>query len=103
MLAETITFTDEEILVFLVVLLAFAALTLTAVVLGCIWAWLAGRGSQRALVGWVIIGSLEGLVLLSAIPGLFSGPNLFPLLPLTVLGLQVGLYLGGRNQARPGQ
>lgn len=101
-LAETVTFTEEEMLLILVVLVMTFVVGLVAIVLtvlACIWAWRAGRGSRPALVGFLIVGSLEALVLLSTIPALIGDLSPAVLVPLAVIGLQVALYLGGRSSA----
>ena len=98
-LAEAITFTEEEILVILLVLVGILVVGVVVVVLGCIWAWMAGKGSVLALVGFLVIASLEAPLLLASIPGLVTDLNLAVLGPLAVLGLQVALYLGGRASA----
>ena len=98
-LAESPTFGGPEILFILLVLLGILAVNAVVVTLGCVWAWRAGKGSRRALVGWIIIGSVETLALVASIPDLISGASRFVVLPLAVIALQVALFLSGRSSA----
>ena len=102
-LAETVSFTDEEILVIMVVLIGLAAGVVAIALLGCLWAWRGGRGSQTALVLWLIVASLEGQTLFTAVPGILRGGG-SPWLaaPLGALAVQVGLYLTARKRAGAG-
>lgn len=102
-LAETPTFGGPEILVILLVLLGILAASAAFVTLGCVWAWMAGKGSQRALVGWIVLGSLEVLLLAASIPDLVSGASRFVVLPLAAIALQVALFLRGRSRAPGGR
>lgn len=102
MLAETISFSDEEIMFYLLVLLAMLMTYVVVTALGCVWAWKAGRGSQPALVGWVLVGSME--VVLGG-PGLFGalverGVLVVLALPMVALGVQVALFLHSRGRNR---
>jgi len=98
-LAETVSFTDQEILVILLVLLGFLALVVITLVLGCFWAWRAGRGSQMALIGWLIMGPLVLVpTMLMSIPGVFNG-NFFLMFPLAALATQVALYFAARQSS----
>lgn len=95
-LAETVSFTEEEILVIMLVLLGMLAVVVAIAVLGCIWAWRAGRGSQRALIGFVVVASLEGMASLAAVPALLEDRSLVFIGPVWALGAQVGLFLWAR-------
>lgn len=98
MLAETIKLSGGEVLVVLLVLLGILAVVAAVVVLGCVWAWKAGRGSELALALWIVCASLEALALLGAAPSLIKG-NFFIVGPTGALGLQAALYFGARTSA----
>lgn len=100
-LAESIQLTNAEATVLLLVLLALLLMAVALgvlAVLGCVWAYRAGRGSRRARQGWIIVGSFEGLVMLGFLPALVGRhPNLLVLVPIVALVIQVALYLFGRS------
>ena len=96
-LAETVSFTEEEMLFIMMVLLAILAVAVTLGMLGCLWAWMAGKGSQRALGGWIFVAMLEVPAVIAALPGAVEG-SLFAILPLGIVALQVALYLAGRRR-----
>lgn len=98
MLAETVSFTEEEILVILLVLVAILMAAAALVGLGCLWAWKAGRGSQAALVGWSIVGALELLAAAAALPSLVTGPQPFVSAPAAALAVQVSLYITAKRR-----
>ena len=104
MLAETPQLIDGDVLVFLLVLLVAILLAAAAVVaLGCLWAWKAGRGSQPALVGWILVASFESYLLLHGVLILLGGTgNLFLIAPLGAIGVQGALYAVAREKARGG-
>ena len=104
MLAETPQLIDGEVLVFLLVLLVAMLLATVAVfALGCLWAWKAGRGSQPALVGWILVASLEAFALLLGVLSLLDGTvNLFLTAPLGALAVQAALYAVARDKERGG-
>lgn len=102
MLAETIKLSGTEVLIILVVLVGILASGLAVLGLGCLWAWRAGRGSQLALAGWVVCGTLEGAVVLLSLVDLLRGRiNPLPVIPAAALAAQVGLYLAAREKPRP--
>lgn len=102
-LAETVSFTEEEMLVILLVLLGILALHVVAALLGCFWAWRAGRGSQLALVGWLLVLALEGLYVMMAIPSLLEArPNLFLSSAAVPLAAQLFLFTRARSRERSG-
>jgi len=99
MLAETVSFTDQQILIILLVLLGFLVVAVASFVLGCFWAWRAGRGSQSALVGWLLIGVLPfSCALLASIPGLADTIFLLAVFSLA-LASQVGLYVAAKRRS----
>ncbi|MGH8990738.1 MAG: hypothetical protein ACRDYV_11515 [Acidimicrobiia bacterium] len=87
--------------VLLIVLLAFAvtlALAVGTVVVGCMAATRAGRGSQNALIAWVIVAALEGGL---AVLGLLNASPVVLLPGLAALVLQVALYQRARRTTPP--
>lgn len=101
-LAETIQLTNAEATVLLLILLALflmvVALAVLAV-LGCVWAYRAGRGSKRARQGWIIVGTIESLALLLFIPSALGAHLSIPVLfPVLALAAQAGFYLHGRSR-----
>lgn len=104
LLAETVSFTEGEILVIILVLLGMLAVVVATVGLGFFWAWRAGRGSQLALAGWICIASLEAVAVLGSVASLFSsGPNPVVAGPLGALVGQGALYFVTRGKARDGR
>lgn len=98
MLAETPTFTSGEMLLILLVLVGVVAVAVTTFALGCFWARRAGRGSKPALVGWLVVASLEVLFLLPTLPGVLRGELFVTAVPLGALACQVALYLTARGE-----
>jgi hypothetical protein len=105
-LAETPQVSGGEmglLFVLLLIGLIIAAGHVAGVVLGCVWAWWAGRGSRGALVGLAVVGAVEALYLLGALQSVLRGapvPSLWlPALPAVV---QAGLYLAGRRSRSRG-
>lgn len=97
-LAETVSFTEEEMLIIMLVLVGILVATVAVVGLGCLWAYKAGRGSQAALGGWLIVAALEVVALVASLPGLASGPSLLLSLPTGALAAQAGLYLTAKRR-----
>jgi len=98
-LAETIKLSSGEVTVILLVLLGMVIVFVGTLTLGCLWAWRAGQGSQLALGGWVVCGTLEGLLMLTSLPGLATGrPNLLAGVPAGALAAQVALFLVARDR-----
>ncbi len=102
MLAEAVSFTEEEMFVILLVLLGMLAAAVAVVVLGCIWAWRAGRGSQLGLAGMIVVMALEASVFMPAAAAALGG-NPFVILPAGALAAQTALYLVARNRQRTGR
>jgi hypothetical protein len=101
-LAETIKLSGTEVLIILLVLLGSLLAVVAVMGLGCLWAWRAGRGSQLALAGWVVCGTLEGSVILLGLASLLRGQvNAVGTVPAGALAAQVGLYLAARGKPRP--
>ena len=103
-LAEVVQLTDGQVaflILILVLLLGVVVLCCVAVVLGCVWAYRAGRGSSRARHGWIVVGSFEVVALLLPIAGRFGGG--FDFLMLGPLAAQGALFLLGRSRPRPPQ
>jgi hypothetical protein len=101
-LAETVSFTEEEILVILLVLLGMLLAAVVFVALGCVWAWKAGRGSQLALAGAITIVSFEAMAFLAALPSVLSG-DFFVVVPAGALALQAILYFVAKDKERAGR
>ena len=102
MLAETVSFTEEEILVILLVLLGMLLAAGVFVTLGCVWAWRAGRGSQLALAGAITVVTIEAIVLLPTLPAVLRG-DLFVVAPAGAIALQAVLYFVARDKERAGR
>jgi len=98
MLAETVKLSGGEVLIILLVLLGMLAVVLAVVVLGCVWAWKAGRGSETAKVLWIVCASLEALALLSAAPSALFGRSFAAVFPAGALGAQLALYFGAKGR-----
>lgn len=82
-LAETVSIDGNLLLLLLAVFLATVALWCFLAIRGFFWAKQAGRGSQRALVWWVV--SCVAIVLPLS-------PSPLVLVPLVLVGLQVRTY-----------
>lgn len=100
-LAET-DFWDELFRLLLIILVIVAVIVAVFVVMaavGCVLAFLAGRGSGRALVGWAVVGLIEvmaqGLFVSSLLDRGFSPVLVFP---GVVLLVQTALYFEGRRR-----
>jgi hypothetical protein len=102
-LAETVSFTEEEILVIRLVLLGILAAHVVVAGLGCFWAWRAGRGSQPSTVAWLVVLAIESMYLAMALPSLLRGePNFYLGGAAVPLAAQVLLFLGARKRTRTG-
>jgi hypothetical protein len=100
MLAETVSIDGGTLLVILAALVLVLALSIAVVVFGFVLAPRAGRGSQRALVWWVIILALEMLYALGGVTAIFAGDfSLFVLLPPAIIACQVAMYVQARKDA----
>jgi hypothetical protein len=102
LLAETVSFTEEEILVILLLLLGMLLAAVVFVALGCVWAWKAGRGSQLALAGFITVLAFEGMAFLPALPALLNG-NFVVVVPGGAIALQAVLYFTARDKERAGR
>lgn len=102
MLAETVSIDGGTLLFILAALLVVVGLAIALVVFGFVLAPRAGRGSQRALVWWVIIVAVEVLYALGGVAAIFTGDfSLFALVPPAIIAGQVTMFLragkeGGR-------
>jgi hypothetical protein len=94
-LGETVQIDPGVVLLILGVLLVLLLLAVAVVVLGFVWAGRAGRGSQRALVGWAVVAVLEALVF--AASGFDTGNSAF-WIPLGVLAGQVATFAAARRR-----
>lgn len=95
---------DGEVLVIiLVVFLLFAAGVIGLVVAGCVWAGRAGRGSQRAKIGWLCVAVLEGAVMLGGLVSLLTGGGEpYPAMAASIaLGIQTLLYARAKGRPHP--
>lgn len=98
-LAEAVSFTEEQMLVILLVILGVLALHVVAAALGCVWAWRAGGGSQLALVGWLVLLGFEVLYVSMAVPGLLGGePNLLLCSAAVPVAAQLFLFVRARDR-----
>lgn len=98
-LAETPQPSGGLVVVILLILLAILLAHLVTVGLGCFWAWRAGRGSTPALVGFVIVATVEALYLIGAVASRFRGePSFYLAAAALPLAAQVGLYLVARTR-----
>lgn len=103
-LAETPQPSGSLVFLILLVLLAVVVVHLAAVILGSVWAWRAGRGSQPSLVGFVLIGSFESLYLLGTLSSVVQGePNLYLGWVAVPLLAQIVLYIASRRTRAPGR
>lgn len=87
------------LLVVLMLLLLTATALGSAAVLGCVWAYRAGRGSRLARDGWVAVALAETLLqllLATSIPE--GGVTVWSAVPAGLLALQVALCVGGRRR-----
>ena len=100
MLAETVSIDGGTLLLILAALLVVLAVTVAIVVFGFVLAPRAGRGSQQALVWWVIIVTVEALYALGGVAAILSGDfSIFGLLPPAIIAGQVALFLQARKDA----
>lgn len=90
LLAETISLSKGETMFLVIILLGIVAVFLVICVLSCVWAYRSGRGSKNALVGWILTGVVQLLLL-----------SVFTSLVILLIGVQAGLYFLGRHNARP--
>lgn len=97
-LAEGPSFTGPEVTVIILVLLTMFLLICGVMVLGCILAQRAGRGSQNALVGWLVIAFFELMYLVRGLIDL--PPELSVYIVAAVLVLQVGLFVAARRTGK---
>lgn len=96
-LAETPQPTGGQVLVLLLILAGVLIVHVAVVVLGCVWAWKAGRGSASALIGLAVVAALEALFVLVAIPSVVRGePNYYLAWAAVPLVAQLALWAGAR-------
>lgn len=96
--AEGPSFTGPQVTVIILVLVTMFLLICGAMVLGCVLAERAGRGSQNALVGWLVIAVLE---LMYVVRGLIDlPPELSVYIVAGVFVFQVGLFLAARRNRK---
>ena len=101
MLAETPSIDPAALILILVMLVLILASAVAILVFGFVLAPRAGRGSQRALVWWVIIIALEGLYAVAGVASVFtSGFTIFVLVPPAVIAAQVAMFVQARKEAR---
>jgi len=99
MLSATLEVDLEDLLngllIFLVLFYAaIAAAACLVAGLGCWCAYRAARGSTSANVGLLVLGSIEIVVQVLALPPLFDGSfSVLNLLPAVALGAQAAVYL----------
>lgn len=99
MLAEAVSLDGRAIFLLLVIFVALCLASVAVVVLGCVCALRAGRGSERALIGLLVCVALESFLAIPALLGILAGDfTLFALLPLGALALQATLYVLGRSE-----
>ncbi|MEO5679000.1 MAG: hypothetical protein ABIS47_04945 [Acidimicrobiales bacterium] len=102
MLAESIQLTNAEATALLLILLALLLIVVAMAVLavlGCVWAYRAGRGSRRARQGWIIVGTIESLTLLLSVPSALGRHlSISMLFPVLALAAQAALHQLGRSR-----
>ena len=94
---EAVSFSGEEVFFILLVLAVFAVATLALIVLGFVWAGRAGRGSEAAMAGFVIVLVFEGLAAASAV-----ATNEIWVWPVVLMGAQLAAFLHARARHRQG-
>ena len=100
MLAETVSIDGGALLLILAALLLVLALAVAIVVFGFVLAPRAGRGSQRALVWWVIIVTVEVLYALGGVAAILAGEfSMLILLAPAIIACQVALFVQARKDA----
>ncbi len=96
MLAEAVSIDGGLLVVILIVLFVVAAAWCALVVVGCVCARRAGRGSRAALAVWAVVAVAQTLPLLIGFTGLAVAP-------IMALVLQAGFYLWARADAAGGR
>jgi hypothetical protein len=100
MLAETVSIDGGTLVLILAALLVVLALAVAVVVFGFVLAPRAGRGSQRALVWWVVIVTVEVLYALGGVAAIIAGDfSVFVLLPPAIIACQVAMFVQARKDA----
>ncbi|HUQ63089.1 MAG TPA: hypothetical protein VM121_05005 [Acidimicrobiales bacterium] len=83
------------------IILACALIALAIVILGYVFGYKAGMGSEKAFAAWVFIVASEGALCLYLLPiALPERTNPFVLIPFTILALHLGVDLITRRRAR---
>jgi len=99
-LAETVSLDGGALLLGLVIVVLVLAALVGLVTLGFVLADKAGRGSRRALVGWVAVLVVEGLFCLASVVSLLRGElSLLQFVFPAIVACQVATFLtaGGRR------
>ena len=100
MLAETVSIDGGTLLLILAALFVALAIAVAIVVFGFVLAPRAGRGSQRALVWWVVIIAVEVLYALGGVAAIFAGEfSILVLLPPAIIAGQVAMFVQARKDA----
>jgi hypothetical protein len=102
LLAETISIDAGDVALILIALALMVLATVAVIVFGFKWAAGAGRGSQRALVGFVIVIGLEAMLVAPAIMAMINARNV-SLIALAVPAIPVAqlvVFFRTRGEAR---
>lgn len=98
MLAESVSIDGGTLLLILAAVLVVLGIAVAIIVFGFVLAPRAGRGSQRALVWWVVIVAVEVLYALGGVAAVVAGDfSLLVLLPPAIIAGQVALFLRARK------
>jgi hypothetical protein len=97
-LAETIQFSGPQVALILLMLLTVILAVGGTVAAGCLFAYRAGKGSDRALFVWGVIAFVEVGFMVFAIVSLGVALSL---IMGGALAVQVALYVAGRSGSAP--
>ncbi len=102
LLAEAVSIDGGTLVLILVLFFAFVGVTVGLAVLGCVWAYRAGKGSASSRTGLICIGVLEGFALASiGLSLLRGGFSPFSVAVVVLVAAQIGLYALGRANRPP--
>jgi hypothetical protein len=93
-------FTATDWVLMLSIVIGLLAIHIVVFVLGCLWAWRAGRGSAAAVGAWILVVALESFYVAVALADQFLWDDSYVLLfmPLVPLLIQVALCTSARNR-----
>jgi hypothetical protein len=90
----------DDLVAILLLFALIAALVLFVMIVGCVCAVLAGRGSKVALIAWAAIAVVEGVAQVLVLPNLMEELSVVLLAPAIALVAQASLYAVGRATRR---